>query len=114
MDTDSDNDKEISTHCALDFCDQRGVEFLLPSQERRFFDRLTYTKRRSSIERRHSMSVLNWVGLVMLVLAFLFMELFLGINTWYDMNTGAVLAAVAYLLVGTTLTLWPNARDKQA
>jgi hypothetical protein len=60
------------------------------------------------------MSGLNWVGLVMLVLAFLFMELFLGINTWYDMNTGAVIAAVAYLLVGTALMLWPNTRDEHA
>jgi len=49
----------------------------------------------------------------MLFLAFLLMELFLGINTWYDMNTGAVIAAVTYLLVGTTLTLWPNQRDDE-
>jgi len=59
------------------------------------------------------MSGLNWTGLVMLVLAFLFMELFLGINTWYEMNTGAVIAAVAYLLVGTAFTVWPNAHDEQ-
>lgn len=59
------------------------------------------------------MSGLNWTGLVMLFLAFLFMELFLGINTWYDMNTGAVIAAVTYLLVGATLTLWPNQRDDE-
>jgi len=59
------------------------------------------------------MSGLNWTGLVMLFLAFLFMELFLGINTWYDMNTGAVIAAVMYLVVGTTLTLWPNQRDDE-
>ncbi len=59
------------------------------------------------------MSGLNWIGLVMLVLAFIFMELFLGINTWYDMNMGAVLAAVAYLLVGTALLLWPSTRDEQ-
>jgi len=49
----------------------------------------------------------------MLVLAFLFMELFLGINTWYEMNAGAVIMAVVYLLVGTTLTLWPNSSDEQ-
>ncbi|MDH5642151.1 MAG: hypothetical protein OEY28_12745 [Nitrospira sp.] len=60
------------------------------------------------------MSGLNWTGLVMLILAFLFMELYLGINTWYEMNTGAVITAVTYLLVGTVLTLWPNARDEQA
>jgi len=59
------------------------------------------------------MSGLNWTGLVMLVLAFLFMELFLGINTWYEMNAGAVIMAVVYLLVGTTLTLWPNSSDEQ-
>lgn len=60
------------------------------------------------------MSGLNWMGFVMLGLAFLLMELFLGINTWYEMNTGAVIAAVSYLLVGTALTLWPNARDEEA
>jgi len=59
------------------------------------------------------MSGLNWTGLVMLMLAFLFMELFLGINAWYQMNTGAVIAAVMYLLVGATLTLWPNQSDEQ-
>jgi len=59
------------------------------------------------------MSGLNWLGLVMLIVAFLFMELYLGINTWYDMNSGAVIAAVMYLLVGATLTLWPNASDEE-
>jgi hypothetical protein len=54
------------------------------------------------------------MGFVMLGLAFLLMELFLGINTWYEMNTGAVIAAVSYLLVGTALMLWPNARDEEA
>jgi len=48
-----------------------------------------------------------------LMLAFLFMELFLGINAWYQMNTGAVIAAVMYLLVGATLTLWPNQSDEE-
>jgi len=60
------------------------------------------------------MSGLNWAGLVMLILAFLFMELYLGINTWYEMNTGAVITAVTYLLVGTVLTLWPSSRDEEA
>jgi len=49
------------------------------------------------------------------------MELFLGMNTWkamwndtwYEMNMGAVIAAVAYFLIGAALTLWPNTRDEQ-
>jgi hypothetical protein len=64
----------------------------------------------------------------MLIVALLFpvlspgeMELLLGLNTWndmwndtwYEMNTGTVIAAVAYLLVGSTLALWPNVRDEQ-
>ena len=58
----------------------------------------------------------------MLVSAFLFpifcpgeMEMFLGINTWDDpwdeMSTGALIAALAYLLVGAALTLWPTFSD---
>ena len=71
------------------------------------------------------MSRLNWTGLVMLISALLFpvffpgeMELLLGINTWqgtyYEMNTGAVIAAVAYLLAGVMLTLWMTRSDKDA
>ena len=71
------------------------------------------------------MSRLNWTGLVMLISALLFpvffpgeMELLLGINTWqgtyYEMNTGAVIAAVAYLLAGVMLTLWTTRSDKDA
>ena len=59
------------------------------------------------------MSGLNWTGIVMLILAFLFMELFLGINAWYDLNMAAVIAAVAYLLVGLTLSVWPNPSDDE-
>lgn len=74
------------------------------------------------------MSRLNWTGLVMLMSAPLVpvlfpgeMELLLGMNTWnamrddtwYEMNTGAVIAAAAYVLVGASLTLWPNTRDEQ-
>lgn len=74
------------------------------------------------------MSRLNWIGLAMLISAPLFpvlfpgeMELFLGMNTWkamwndtwYEMNMGAVIAAVAYFLIGAALTLWPNTRDEQ-
>ncbi len=71
------------------------------------------------------MSRLNWTGLVMLISALLFpvffpgeMELLLGINTWqgtyYEMNTGAVIAVVAYLLAGVMLTLWTTRSDKDA
>ena len=70
------------------------------------------------------MSRLNWIGFAMLIVAFLFpvsfpgeMELLLGIDTWnhrlYEMNTGAVIAAVAYLLVGASLMIWSNIRDEQ-
>ena len=69
------------------------------------------------------MSRLNWTGLVMLIVAFLFpvlypgeMELLFGLNTWdgmwYEMETGAVIAAVTYLLVGGILTVWPTLSDK--
>lgn len=60
------------------------------------------------------MSGLNWAGLVMLILALLLNELFLGINTWYDLNMGAVIAAVAYLAVGVTLSVWPSPSDDEA
>lgn len=59
------------------------------------------------------MSARNWVGIVMLVLALLFNELFLGINAWYDMNMGAIIAAVVYLIAGVTLSLWPTPSDEQ-
>lgn len=70
------------------------------------------------------MSRLNWIGFVMLTVAFLFpvsfpgeMELLLGIDMWnhrlYDMNMGVVFAAAAYLLVGASLMVWSNTRDEQ-
>ncbi|MCP9449779.1 MAG: hypothetical protein NNA21_06945 [Nitrospira sp.] len=60
------------------------------------------------------MSALNWVGIVMLILALFFNELFLGINAWYDLNTGAIIAAIVYLIAGVTLSLWPTPSDDQA
>ncbi|CUQ66511.1 hypothetical protein [Candidatus Nitrospira inopinata] len=60
------------------------------------------------------MSALNWVGIVMLILALFFNELFLGINAWYELNTGAIIAAIVYLIAGVTLSLWPTPSDDQA
>lgn len=60
------------------------------------------------------MSALNWVGIVMLILALFFNELFLGINAWYELNTGAIIAAIVYLIAGITLSLWPTPSDDQA
>lgn len=60
------------------------------------------------------MRALNWVGIVMLFLALIFNELFLGINAWYELNTGAIIAAIIYLIAGVTLSLWPAPSDDQA
>ncbi|MCP9446656.1 MAG: hypothetical protein NNA22_03685 [Nitrospira sp.] len=60
------------------------------------------------------MRALNWVGIVMLILALFFNELFLGINAWYELNTGAIIAAIVYLIAGVTLSLWPTPSDDQA
>ncbi|MCP9453348.1 MAG: hypothetical protein NNA23_11775 [Nitrospira sp.] len=60
------------------------------------------------------MRALNWVGIVMLFLALIFNELFLGINAWYELNTGAIIAAIIYLIAGVTLSLWPTPSDDQA
>ena len=57
---------------------------------------------------------LNWVGFVMLMLALVFNELFLGMNTWYDLNMSAVIGAVIYLVIGVTLAVWPSPSDAQA
>jgi hypothetical protein len=54
------------------------------------------------------MSGLNWVGIVMLLIALLFNELFLGMNAWYDLNVGAMLVAVVYLIIAVSLSLWPS------
>jgi hypothetical protein len=60
------------------------------------------------------MSFINWMGFVMLVLALLLNELFLGITAWYDLNLGAVVAAIVYLVVGVSLSLWPSPKDQRA
>ncbi|MEK6585068.1 MAG: hypothetical protein AABZ24_01900 [Nitrospirota bacterium] len=60
------------------------------------------------------MTFINWTGFVMLVLALLLNELFLGITAWYDLNLGAVVAAVVYLVVGISLSLWPSHYDQTA
>ncbi len=57
------------------------------------------------------MSFINWIGFVMLVLALFLNELFLGMNAWYDLNMGAIIAGIVYLVVGASLSLWPNASD---
>lgn len=60
------------------------------------------------------MSFINWVGFVMLVLALLLNEAFLGITAWYELHIGAILAGVVWLVVGAALSLWPNRRDRTA
>ncbi|MBY0247093.1 MAG: hypothetical protein K2Q17_05440 [Nitrospiraceae bacterium] len=55
----------------------------------------------------------NWVGFVMLMLALVFNELYLGMNTWYDLNMSAVIGAVVYLVVGVTLAVWPSPNDER-
>jgi hypothetical protein len=57
------------------------------------------------------MSFINWMGFVMLVLALLLNEAFLGMNAWYDLNLGAVIVGIVYLVIGASLSLWPNAND---
>lgn len=60
------------------------------------------------------MSFINWIGFVMLVLALLLNEAFLGINAWYELNLGAIVAAIVYLVVGVSLSLWPSRQDQTA
>lgn len=57
------------------------------------------------------MSFINWIGFGMLVLGLLLNELFLGMNAWYELNLGAIIAGIVYLVVGASLSLWPNASD---
>ena len=56
----------------------------------------------------------NWIGFLMLFLALLLNELFLGINAWYELNLGAVILAIVYLVVGAALALWPSSRHQSA
>lgn len=60
------------------------------------------------------MSLINWIGFGMLLLAFLLNETFLGITAWYELNIGAVLSGVVWLVVAAALSMWPNPRDKSA
>jgi NhaP-type Na+/H+ or K+/H+ antiporter len=60
------------------------------------------------------MSFINWIGFVMLVLALLLNELFLGMNAWYELNLGAIVVGIVYLVVGVSLSLWPNPQDQTA
>lgn len=66
---------------------------------------------------------LNWVGFAMLMLALIFNELFLGIITWYDLdsgvlkyefNTSALTMGIIYLVVAVMLILWPSPSDETA
>ncbi|HBH80433.1 MAG TPA: hypothetical protein DDY39_11465 [Nitrospira sp.] len=60
------------------------------------------------------MSFINWIGFVMLVLGLVLNELFLGMNAWYELNLGAIIIGIVYLVVGASLSLWPNASDTTA
>ena len=60
------------------------------------------------------MTFINWTGFVMLVLALLLNELFLGMNAWYDLNLGAIVVGIVYLVVGVALSLWPSPQDQTA
>ncbi|CUS36007.1 hypothetical protein COMA1_20591 [Candidatus Nitrospira nitrosa] len=57
------------------------------------------------------LSFINWIGFVMLVLALILNELFLGMNAWYELHLGAIIMGIVYLVVGASLSLWPNASD---
>ncbi|QPD05510.1 MAG: hypothetical protein Nkreftii_003284 [Candidatus Nitrospira kreftii] len=60
------------------------------------------------------MSFWNWLGVVMLVLALFLNELYLGINAWYEINLGAIVAGVVYLVVAISLSVWPSASNQSA
>lgn len=60
------------------------------------------------------MSFWNWAGVVMLVLGLFLNELFLGINAWYEINLGAIVAGVVYLVVAIALSVWPSAANQSA
>lgn len=60
------------------------------------------------------MSFWNWLGVVMLVLGLFLNELYLGINAWYEVNLGAIVAGVVYLVVAISLSIWPSASNQSA
>ena len=57
------------------------------------------------------LSFINWIGFVMLVLVLILNELFFGMNAWYELHLGAIIMGIVYLVVGASLSLWPNASD---
>jgi hypothetical protein len=60
------------------------------------------------------MSFINWIGFVMLVLALILNELFLGMTAWYELHLGAIVVGIVYLVVGVSLSLWPSPHDQTA
>jgi hypothetical protein len=60
------------------------------------------------------MSFINWMGFVMLLLALLLNEAFLGVTAWYEFNFPAIIAAIVYLVVAVSLSLWPSPKDQRA
>lgn len=60
------------------------------------------------------MSFWNWLGIVMLVLGLILNELYLGITAWYEVNLGAIIAGVVYLVVAISLSIWPSASNQSA
>lgn len=60
------------------------------------------------------MSFTNWIGFAMLVLALILNEAFLGMTAWYELNLGAIVGAIVYLVVGASLLLWPSPHDQRA
>ncbi|MDH4300893.1 MAG: hypothetical protein OEV51_02355 [Nitrospira sp.] len=60
------------------------------------------------------MKFINWMGFLMLLLAVIFKEIFLGVNAWNDLNPGVIVGIVAYLVVGASLSLWPSTKGQSA
>ncbi|MDH4084653.1 MAG: hypothetical protein OEV99_14520 [Nitrospira sp.] len=60
------------------------------------------------------MSFWNWLGMLMLFFGIFLNELYLGINAWYEVNLGAIVAGVVYLVVAIALSVWPSASNQSA
>jgi hypothetical protein len=60
------------------------------------------------------MSFWNWLGIAMLILGLFLNELYLGINAWYDINLGAIVGGIVYLVVAVALSVWPSASNQSA
>lgn len=56
----------------------------------------------------------NFLGFAMLFFALFFNELFLGMNTWYEVNFGAVIVAIVYMTVAVALSLWTSLSPQHA